>query len=100
MDLGFHHSMANALRVHMSAEDCARQSKHSAQEALSRCLEGLDSRLDKQKFLEHNNSAFMIPKRFEFMGQKGDDATQISAASGVVEDLEARYVRSVIETNF
>ena len=33
----------------------------------------MDSRADKQKFLEQYHSAFMIPKRLEFQGQQTED---------------------------
>lgn len=33
---------------------------------MRKCLESLDARADKQKFLEYNNAAFMAPKKFMF----------------------------------
>lgn len=33
---------------------------------MKKCLETLDARADKQKFLEYNNAAFMAPKKFTF----------------------------------
>ena len=73
MDLGFHQAVANAIGIHLAAEECIKQSKQLSIDGMSACIGGFDSRLDKQKFLEANNQAFMIPKKFEFLGPKGDD---------------------------
>ncbi len=32
---------------------------------MNKCLSNLDSRADKQRFLEANHTAFMIPKKFD-----------------------------------
>lgn len=32
---------------------------------MNKCLSNLDSRADKQRFLEANHAAFMIPKKFD-----------------------------------
>ncbi|CAG0884276.1 unnamed protein product [Darwinula stevensoni] len=91
MDLGFHQAVANAIGIHLAAEECIKQSKQLSIDGMSTCIGGFDSRLDKQKFLEANNQAFMIPKKFEFQGPKGDDPMQISVTDGVKEDVEGRF---------
>lgn len=40
---------------------------------MNKCISDLDSRVDKQKFLEYNNQPFMIPKKFALHPQKGDE---------------------------
>ena len=34
-------------------------------DGMNKCLSNLDSRADKQRFLEANHAAFMIPKKFD-----------------------------------
>ena len=34
-------------------------------DGMNKCLSNLDSRADKQRFLEANHTAFMIPKKFD-----------------------------------
>lgn len=43
-------------------------------EQLNKCITDLDSRADKQKFMELNNIYFMLPKKFDFQPFKGDEA--------------------------
>jgi hypothetical protein len=33
----------------------------------------LDAQLDKQRFIELHNAAFMLPKKFEFQPYRGDE---------------------------
>ena len=42
-------------------------------EYLNKCISDLDSRPDKQKFMELNNVYFMLPKKFEYQPFKGDE---------------------------
>lgn len=64
--------------MHVSAEEGRQKSVQNGLDALSSCITSLDSGLDKQKFLEYNHSAFMIPKKLEFQGQKTDDVSKDS----------------------
>ncbi|XP_076750089.1 SLIT-ROBO Rho GTPase-activating protein 1 isoform X2 [Xylocopa sonorina] len=73
MDFGFHNCIARALLMHCSAEEGRQRSLQSGAEQLAACVGALDSRADKQRFLESHHSAFMIPKKFEFQGQRGDE---------------------------
>lgn len=75
MDFGFHNCISRALLMHVSAEEGRQRSVQSGMDTLSSCINSLDSRLDKQKFLEFNHSAFMMPKKLEFQGQKNDDVS-------------------------
>jgi len=52
--------------MHSTGQDQIRRSLQSDIDGLAKALSGLDSRLDKQRFVENNNAAFMIPKKFEF----------------------------------
>ncbi|KAG7203163.1 hypothetical protein KM043_010278 [Ampulex compressa] len=73
MDFGFHNCIARALLMHCSAEEGRQRSLQSGAEQLAACVGALDSRADKQRFLESHHAAFMIPKKFEFQGQRGDE---------------------------
>ncbi|GJQ67390.1 hypothetical protein Trydic_g5085 [Trypoxylus dichotomus] len=75
MDFGFHNCISRALLMHVSAEEGRQRSVQHGMDTLSACINSLDSGTDKQKFLEYNHSAFMIPKKIEFQGQKNDDQT-------------------------
>lgn len=75
MDFGFHNCIARALLMHVSAEEGRQKSVQNGLDTLSSCINSLDSRLDKQRFLEYNHSAFMIPKKLEFQGQKTEDVS-------------------------
>ena len=66
MDLGFYQCVARALSVYLSTQEQMKKSLQSNMENLTKFINALDSRLDKQKFLEANNSAFIMPKKFEF----------------------------------
>lgn len=69
MDLGFHSMISRALLMHVTADQGrCRAILHNA-DTMSHAIHAMDSRADKQKFLEQYHSAFMIPKRLEFQGQ-------------------------------
>ncbi|KAK7080089.1 SLIT-ROBO Rho GTPase-activating protein 1, partial [Halocaridina rubra] len=95
MDFGFHSSIARALLTHVSAEECVRRSLQNSIDDLQKTINNLDSRLDKQRFLEYNNAAFMLPKKFEFQGHKGDEVNQVVVNRQVQEEMEKRYAHLV-----
>lgn len=75
MDLGFHSMMSRALLMHVTADQGrCRAIMHNADE-MSHKIHSMDSRADKQKFLDHYLSAFMIPKRLEFQGQLSEESS-------------------------
>ena len=51
--------------MHVSAEENIRRSLQISVDGMNKCLSNLDSRADKQRFLEANHAAFMIPKKFD-----------------------------------
>jgi len=59
--------------MYISSQEHMKTSIGSNMGVLSKCVLGLDSRLDKQKFLEANNSVFIMPKKVEFQSLKGDE---------------------------
>lgn len=73
MDFGFHNCVSRALMMHITAESGRQKSILAGIDSLMSCINTLDSRLDKQRFLEQNHSAFMIPKKLEFQGHKPTD---------------------------
>lgn len=72
MDFGFHNCISRALLMHVSAEEGRQQSVQTGLDQMNVCVSNLDSGFDKQRFLESNHTAFMIPKKFEFQGQKDE----------------------------
>lgn len=72
MDLGFHECISRALLMHISAEEGRQTSVQAGLDMLHTNITSLDSRLDKQRFLEYNHTAFMIPKKFDFQGRNDE----------------------------
>ncbi|KAL3290005.1 hypothetical protein HHI36_023380 [Cryptolaemus montrouzieri] len=90
MDFGFHNCISRALMMHVTAEEGRQRSVQHGLDQLTNCINSLDSRLDKQKFLEYNHSAFMIPKKLEFQGQKTDDPPEPEIQKVLHQEMESR----------
>ncbi|XP_053677702.1 SLIT-ROBO Rho GTPase-activating protein 1-like [Anopheles nili] len=91
MDLGFHSVVSRALLMHVSADQGrCRAVLHNA-ETLSHIVNSMDSRADKQKFLEQHSAAFMIPKRLEFQGQEEDVEPELQKA--LHQEMESRLLQ-------
>lgn len=58
-----------------SAEEGRIHSMQAGLDATNLIVSAMDSGVDKQRFLEFNHTAFMIPKKFEFQGQKDEVIT-------------------------
>ncbi|XP_041347523.1 SLIT-ROBO Rho GTPase-activating protein 1-like isoform X3 [Gigantopelta aegis] len=98
MDFGYHNSVGQTMMMYLSIHEHLKQTYQSAIESINKNVSDLDSRVDKQKFMELNNSVFMLPKKFEFQPFKGDEdvvdiqsVRQISAQKPVQDDLVQRY---------
>ncbi|XP_076304091.1 SLIT-ROBO Rho GTPase-activating protein 1-like [Tachypleus tridentatus] len=91
MDFGFHTCLARTLLMYVSSEECLKKAKQNSIDKMHRCLNSLDSRMDKQKYFEYNNSAFMIPKKFEFQPHKGDEVNHVQIDKAIQEDLDVRH---------
>ena len=72
MDVGFHTGVARSLLMTIAAQECVTNGQKAGVDGLHKTISGLDSRLDKQKFIEANNNPFMLPKKFEFTPHRGD----------------------------
>ncbi|XP_032677426.1 SLIT-ROBO Rho GTPase-activating protein 1-like isoform X2 [Odontomachus brunneus] len=93
MDFGFHNCIARALLMHCSAEEGRQRSLQSGAEQLAACVGALDSRADKQRFLESHHAAFMIPKKFEFQGQRGDETPEPELQKMLHSEMEQRLAQ-------
>lgn len=94
MDLGFHSMVSRALLMHVTADQGrCRAVLHNA-DNLSHIVHSMDSRADKQKFLEQHHSAFMIPKRLEFQGQPplGEDVVEPELQKALHAEMESRLL--------
>ena len=89
MDFGFHQSMSRAVMMHVSGMDQIRRSLQQDIDSLNKSLSALDSRLDKQKFIEFNNNTFMIPKKFEYNPARRDESESVRQKV-VLDELESR----------
>ena len=61
------------MMMYLSVHEHLRNEHQKFVESLNKCITDLDSRADKQKFMELNNQVFMLPKKFEFQPFKGDE---------------------------
>ena len=64
--------------IYQSAHCNLRNSHHAAFDQLNDVISKMDPQTDKQKFLELNNQAFMLPKKFEFQSCRGDEVRIIT----------------------
>ena len=80
MDFGYHNSVGRGMMMHLSVHERLKQAHQSAIDSLNKCITDLDSRADKQKFMELNNQVFMLPKKFEFQPFKGDEVGVMNEA--------------------
>uniref|UniRef100_A0A1B6DN07 SLIT-ROBO Rho GTPase-activating protein 1 n=1 Tax=Clastoptera arizonana TaxID=38151 RepID=A0A1B6DN07_9HEMI len=92
MDLGFHECISRALLMHISAEEGRQTSVQTGLDSLHTNITSLDSRLDKQRFLEYNHTAFMIPKKFDFQG-RNDEFAEPELQKLLCADMETRLVQ-------
>ncbi|XP_055536029.1 SLIT-ROBO Rho GTPase-activating protein 1-like isoform X2 [Wyeomyia smithii] len=88
MDLGFHSVVSRALLMHVSADQGRCRAVLNNTDTLSHIINSMDSRADKQKFLEQHSAAFMIPKRLEFQGQEEDIEPELQKA--LHQEMESR----------
>ncbi|XP_064487016.1 SLIT-ROBO Rho GTPase-activating protein 1-like isoform X2 [Ornithodoros turicata] len=91
MDFGFHTCLSRALFMYSNSEECLQRSLQRSAESLGKCTSNLDSRTDKQRFLEYNNAAFMVPKKFAFQPYKGDETSQVNVEHPIQDELEQRF---------
>ncbi|XP_059352259.1 SLIT-ROBO Rho GTPase-activating protein 1-like isoform X3 [Daphnia carinata] len=96
MDIGFHNCVGRALQVHVSAEENIRRSLQISVDGMNKCLSNLDSRADKQRFLEANHAAFMIPKKFDaatYQNKIDEGGFELMMVPQVREEFESRYLQ-------
>lgn len=63
--------------MYLSIHEHLRNEHQKFVDSLNKCITDLDSRADKQKFMELNNQVFMLPKKFEFQPFKGDEVSEL-----------------------
>lgn len=82
MDFGYHNSVGRAMMMYLGVHEHQRNAHGKFVDSLNTCITDLDSRADKQKFMELNNVYFMLPKKFEFQPFKGDEVSSYFSWSG------------------
>ncbi|TMS38851.1 hypothetical protein L596_005486 [Steinernema carpocapsae] len=90
MDLGLGYWMGQLAESLTSCRKFLCQKEMGFLASLSAFRESLDAKADKQKFLESNHSTFVLPRRFEFKGETGDQTRVLSAEKGIAEELSQR----------
>lgn len=90
MDLGFHSMVSRALLMHVTADQGRCRAVFHNADNISHIVHSMDSRADKQKFLEQHHGAFMIPKRLEFQGQLIEENVEPELQKALHQEMEAR----------
>ncbi|KAK0400253.1 hypothetical protein QR680_003423 [Steinernema hermaphroditum] len=90
MDLGLGHWMGQLVESLTSCRKYLCHQEMGALASLSAFRESLDAKADKQKFIESNHSTFVLPRRFEFKGEAGDQTRCLSAEKGIADELTQR----------
>lgn len=91
MDFGYHNSVRCSMLMYQSCQKNLAKGHTVACEVVNKCVGDLDAQADKQRFIELYNSAFMLPKKFEFQPYRGDEVQQISAQKSVQDDILQRF---------
>ncbi|XP_053377967.1 SLIT-ROBO Rho GTPase-activating protein 1-like isoform X3 [Mercenaria mercenaria] len=94
MDFGYHNSIRGTVMIYQTAHCNLRNSHTAAIDSLNDVISHMDPLTDKQRFLELNNQAFMLPKKFEFQSCRGDEVRQVSAQKPVQDQLLQSYKSS------
>uniref|UniRef100_A0A3B3SK78 SLIT-ROBO Rho GTPase-activating protein 1 n=1 Tax=Paramormyrops kingsleyae TaxID=1676925 RepID=A0A3B3SK78_9TELE len=89
-DLGYHASLNRALRTYLSAEYNLETSRHEGLDILENAVDSLDSRSDRQRFMEMYPTAFCPPMKFDFQPHMGDEVSHITAQLPVQAELVLR----------
>ena len=95
MDFGFHQSLYRAMMMHSSGLDQVRRSLQVDIDSVGKALSGLDSRLDKQRFFEYNNAAFMIPKKFEYNPVRRDEVKKWFLKNSGLKNIIYFYIKKL-----
>ncbi|CAJ0928999.1 unnamed protein product, partial [Mesorhabditis belari] len=90
MDLGMEFWMRHLIDQVIEARKKLTQKEMEALGELGTVKSSLDSKADKQRFFEANNSTFMLPKQFEFKAQFGDLSSTVSAERSLAGELAQR----------
>ncbi|XP_003973410.2 SLIT-ROBO Rho GTPase-activating protein 3-like isoform X1 [Takifugu rubripes] len=90
-DLGYHASLARALRTYLSAEYSLETSRHEGLDLLEGAVDAMDIRGDKHKFMDTHNQIFCPPACFDYQPHMGDEVCQLSAQQPVQTELLMRY---------
>lgn len=61
--------------MYQSCHKNISKTHQNAIEVIQKCVGDLDAQSDKQRFIELYNSAYMLPKKFDFQSCKGDEVS-------------------------
>uniref|UniRef100_A0A5S6R1P1 Rho-GAP domain-containing protein n=1 Tax=Trichuris muris TaxID=70415 RepID=A0A5S6R1P1_TRIMR len=91
MDIGLESSLRHIVHIMGDTRQVLIGAEQRSIDAYREWSLKLDARVDKQRFLESNHALFVLPRRFEFRPQNGDDVKQVSAPRVVQDELLQRY---------
>lgn len=84
MDFGYHNSVRCTMMMYQSCHKNISKTHQNAIEVIQKCVGDLDAQSDKQRFIELYNSAFMLPKKFDFQSSKGDEVSILMTLISVI----------------
>ncbi|XP_055338072.1 SLIT-ROBO Rho GTPase-activating protein 1-like isoform X2 [Paramacrobiotus metropolitanus] len=93
MDFGLHRSVASALKIHQQATEQMEMRNKQYELEIKHCIDNFDSRADKQKFIENNHTVFMLPRKFDFHSQIGDEIREVTNDPLIQDELIQRFMQ-------
>lgn len=91
MDFGLHRAVSSAVKIHQNALDQMELRSRKYEQEVKQCVDNFDSRADKQKFIEAHHTVFMLPRKFDFHSQIGDDVRDVTNDPSVQDELLQRF---------
>ncbi|XP_037947591.1 SLIT-ROBO Rho GTPase-activating protein 1-like isoform X2 [Teleopsis dalmanni] len=90
MDFGFGSMISRTIFTHISADQKRSNLIQSQAECMSHLAQSVDTRADKQKFLEQHHTAFMVPKRLDLQNKLNNSTTISDLQQELCLDMEQR----------
>ncbi|OQV24407.1 SLIT-ROBO Rho GTPase-activating protein 3 [Hypsibius exemplaris] len=93
MDFGLHRAVSSAMKLHQNAFEQVELRSRRYEQEVKQCIDNFDSRADKQKFIEAHHTVFMLPRKFDFRSQIGEDLREVTNDASVEDELKLRFAQ-------
>ncbi|CAK9290489.1 unnamed protein product [Gordionus sp. m RMFG-2023] len=91
--VGFLPSLSGTLQLYLQGEDKLLNSRQEGMRDTLKAINDLDSKSDKQRFLELYNNPFQLPNKIGFRHHRGDSVGSFSAVPEFAEELNTRHAQ-------